>query len=73
MEMGWLCYSVLMKFKTRERGNKEANKIKDNSTLNVPFAYNTLIGTLVHCLHDLQGVLKQAEQIKSSRTKAEHN
>ena len=28
MVMNWLCYSVLMKFKTRERGNKEVNTLK---------------------------------------------
>ena len=27
-EMNWLCYSVLMKFKTRKRGNTEVNTLK---------------------------------------------
>ena len=28
MVMNWLCCSILMKFKTRERGNKEVNTLK---------------------------------------------
>ena len=33
MMMTWLCYSVLMKFKTRERGNKEAKHFETTTVL----------------------------------------